>query len=139
MIYIGSNSNAKELKDFIIDYLKNEEFEVLDLSSDDIYEVTCQIAHKVLENRNEHKGIVIDEYGVIPFMLATKHKGIICAELNDEHSAKMTRDHNNSNMISLGSYVVGNEVALGIAKRFVNGKYAGGRHQIRVDMLDKMG
>ncbi|CIV71755.1 galactose-6-phosphate isomerase subunit LacA [Streptococcus pneumoniae] len=54
-------------------------------------------------------------------------------------SAYMTRGHNNSRMITMGAQLVGDELAKNIAKGFVNGKYDGGRHQIRVDMLNKMG
>ena len=71
-------------------------------------------------------------------MIAAKHKYIICAPLNDSHSAKMTRDHNNTNIITLGSKVLGSDIAKEIVKRFVYGEYAAGRHQIRVDMLDRM-
>ena len=71
-------------------------------------------------------------------MIAAKHKYIICAQLNDCHSAKMTRDHNNTNIITLGSKVIGSDIAKEIVKRFVYGEYAAGRHQIRVDMLDRM-
>ena len=71
-------------------------------------------------------------------MVADKFKYIICAELNDEHSAKMTRDHNNSNIITMGSGVVGSDVACRIAIRFCKAKYSAGRHQVRVDMLNEM-
>ena len=83
-------------------------------------------------------GFVIDAYGAGPFMVATKIKGMVAAEVSDERSAYMTRGHNNSRMITMGAEIVGDELAKNIAKGFVNGKYDGGRHQIRVDMLNKM-
>jgi len=86
----------------------------------------------------ENLGIVIDAYGAGPFMVATKIKGMVAAEVSDERSAYMTRGHNNSRMITMGAQLVGDELAKNIAKGFVNGKYDGGRHQIRVDMLNKM-
>ncbi|PTF84911.1 RpiB/LacA/LacB family sugar-phosphate isomerase, partial [Staphylococcus chromogenes] len=52
--------------------------------------------------------------------------------------AYMTRSHNNSKMITMGSALVGEKLAINIVKGFVEGKYDGGRHQIRVDMLNKM-
>ena len=70
-------------------------------------------------------------------MVATKIKGMVAAEVSDERSAYMTRGHNNSRMITMGAQLVGDELAKNIAKGFVNGKYDGGRHQIRVDMLNK--
>jgi len=63
---------------------------------------------------------------------------MVAAEVSDERSAYMTRGHNNSRMITMGAQLVGDELAKNIAKGFVNGKYDGGRHQIRVDMLNKM-
>ena len=81
---------------------------------------------------------IIDAYGAGPFMVATKIKGMVAAEVSDERSAYMTRGHNNSRMITMGAQLVGDELAKNIAKGFVNGKYDGGRHQIRVDMLNKM-
>ena len=63
---------------------------------------------------------------------------VTLAEVSDERSAYMTRGHNNSRMITMGAEIVGDELAKNIAKGFVNGKYDGGRHQIRVDMLNKM-
>ena len=72
-------------------------------------------------------------------MVATKIKGMIAAEVSDERSAYMTRGHNNARMITLGSEIVGEGLAKNIVKAFVTGTYDGGRHQIRVDMLNKMG
>lgn len=81
---------------------------------------------------------MIDAYGAGPFMVATKIKGMIAAEVSDERSAYMTRAHNNARIITVGSEIVGPGVAKNIAKGFVEGDYDGGRHQIRVDMLNKM-
>ncbi len=71
-------------------------------------------------------------------MAATKIKGIVCAEVSDERSARMTRDHNNTSIITMGAEVVGKGLAESIVMAFINSKYSGGRHQIRVDMLNKM-
>ncbi len=71
-------------------------------------------------------------------LLPNSVKGMVAAEVSDERSAYMTRGHNNSRMITVGAEIVGDELAKNIAKGFVNGKYDGGRHQIRVDMLNKM-
>ena len=83
-------------------------------------------------------GLVFDGYGAGSFMTAAKIKGMIVAEVSDERSAYMTRGHNNARMITIGSKIVGTEIAKNIVEGFLNGKYDGGRHQIRVDMLNKM-
>lgn len=87
---------------------------------------------------DDNLGIAIDAYGAGSFIVATKIKGMIAAEVSDERSAYMTRGHNNSKMITLGSEIVGDTLAKNVVKGFVNGHYDGGRHQIRVDMLNKM-
>lgn len=65
-------------------------------------------------------------------------KGMIAANVSDERTAYMTRSHNNSRIITMGYKIVGEELAKNISKEFVLGKYDAGRHQIRVDMLNKM-
>ncbi|MCD3406321.1 galactose-6-phosphate isomerase subunit LacA, partial [Streptococcus equi subsp. zooepidemicus] len=91
-----------------------------------------------VNDKDTNLGIMVDAYGAGPFMVATKLKGMIAAEVSDERSAYMTRGHNNARMITLGARIVGEELAKNIAKAFVVGSYDGGRHQIRVDMLNKM-
>lgn len=137
-IVIGAVQEGAKLKNIIIDDLKENGFDVIDTSCQkDFVDTTLAVVNEVLK-KDEHLGIVIDEYGVGPFMVATKIKGIVAAEVSDERSAYMTRGHNNSRIMTLGSEIVGEELAKNIVKGFVNGTYDGGRHQIRVDMLNKM-
>ena len=138
-IVVGADLKGTRLKDVVKNFLLEEGFEVIDVTKDgqDFVDVTLAVASEV--NKDEQNlGIVIDAYGAGPFMVATKIKGMVAAEVSDERSAYMTRGHNNSRMITVGAEIVGDELAKNIAKSFVNGKYDGGRHQIRVDMLNKM-
>ena len=138
-IVVGADLKGTRLKDVVKNFLVEEGFEVIDVTKDgqDFVDVTLAVASEV--NKDEQNlGIVIDAYGAGPFMVATKIKGMVAAEFSDERSAYMTRGHNNSRMITVGAEIVGDELAKNIAKGFVNGKYDGGRHQIRVDMLNKM-
>ncbi|EGQ2677033.1 galactose-6-phosphate isomerase subunit LacA, partial [Staphylococcus pseudintermedius] len=121
--------------------LLQHQYEVLDVTSEeleDFVDVTVAVAKEVQQN-DENLGVVIDAYGVGSFMVATKIKGMIAAEVSDERSAYMTRSHNNSKMITMGAALVGQTLAENIVKGFIEGHYDGGRHQIRVDMLNKMG
>ena len=138
-IIIGADAAGSKLKDVVKDFLVGENFEVLDVTKEgqDFVDVTLAVAAEV-NKQEENLGIVIDAYGAGPFMVATKIKGMVAAEVSDERSAYMTRGHNNSRMITMGAEIVGEGLAKNIAKGFVNGKYDGGRHQIRVDMLNKM-
>ena len=138
-IVVGADLKGTRLKDVVKNFLVEEGFEVIDVTKDgqDFVDVTLAVASEV--NKDEQNlGIVIDAYGAGPFMVATKIKGMVASEVSDERSAYMTRGHNNSRMITVGAEIVGDELAKNIAKGFVNGKYDGGRHQIRVDMLNKM-
>ena len=138
-IIIGADAAGSKLKDVVKDFLVGENFEVVDVTKEgqDFVDVTLAVAAEV-NKQEENLGIVIDAYGAGPFMVATKIKGMVAAEVSDERSAYMTRGHNNSRMITMGAEIVGERLAKNIAKGFVNGKYDGGRHQIRVDMLNKM-
>lgn len=138
-IIIGADAAGSKLKDVVKDFLVGENFEVVDVTKEgqDFVDVTLAVAAEV-NKQEENLCIVIDAYGAGPFMVATKIKGMVAAEVSDERSAYMTRGHNNSRMITMGAEIVGEGLAKNIAKGFVNGKYDGGRHQIRVDMLNKM-
>ena len=113
-IVIGADAAGLRLKEVVKNFLEKENFHVVDVTAEgqDFVDVTLAVAEKI--------------------------KGMVAAEVSDERSAYMTRGHNNSRMITMGAQLVGDELAKNIAKGFVNGKYDGGRHQIRVDMLNKM-
>lgn len=138
-VVIGSDEQGKKLKDVVKDYLTSEGYKVIDKSIDgsDFVDSTLAIANDVKENEGS-MGIAFDGYGAGSFMVATKVKGMVAAEVSDERSAYMTREHNNARMITIGAEIVGEELAKNIVKEFLAAHYDGGRHQIRVDMLNKM-
>ena len=139
-IIIGADKAGTELKEVIKDYLKEGKYEVIDVSENevrDFVDTTLAVAKEVNASE-DNLGIVIDAYGVGSFMAATKIKGMVAAEVSDERSAYMTRGHNNSRIITLGSEISAPGIAKNIVKGFVEGEYDGGRHQVRVDMLNKM-
>lgn len=136
-IYI--NQSYKYLEPILEDISNNDAMDIIIYQKENEYDAMHEVATFIQTNRYDHRAIVIDDYGIFPFMMTTKYEGIICAQLSDEHSALMTRDHNNSNVISLGAEVVGPAVIKSIVHRFITHKYAGGRHQIRIDMLNSMG
>ena len=71
-------------------------------------------------------------------MCANKHKGIRAAQCSDTFSAKMTRQHNDANVLTLGGRVVGSELAKDIVKEFVTNEFLGGRHANRVEKMMKL-
>ena len=139
-IVIGSDEQGMKLKEPIKEYLLKKGFEVVDKSetaSTDFIESTLAVATDVLAEEGS-LGIAFDGYGAGSFRTATKVKGMVAAEVSDERSAYMTREHNNARMITIGSEIVGEGLAKNIVKEFLAADYDGGRHQIRVDMLNKM-
>ncbi|MPN28656.1 Galactose-6-phosphate isomerase subunit LacA [bioreactor metagenome] len=139
-IVIGSDEQGMKLKEPIKEYLLKKGFEVVDKSetaSTDFIESTLAVATDVLAEEGS-LGIAFDGYGAGSFMTATKVKGMVAAEVSDERSAYMTREHTNARMITIGSEIVGEGLAKNIVKEFLAADYDGGRHQIRVDMLNKM-
>ena len=137
-VILGSDVDGNELKDYIKNYLLENGYDVVDKSENkDFVETPYAVAQTVLAD-DDSLGIVFDAYGAGSFMVATKIKGMVAAEVSDERSAYMTRGHNNSRIITIGSKIVGTEVAKNIVKGFLTAGYDGGRHQIRVDMLNKM-
>ncbi|MCU5745124.1 galactose-6-phosphate isomerase subunit LacA [Staphylococcus sp. SQ8-PEA] len=139
-VFIGSDREGLKLKSTIRDFLVNDGYDVCDVTENeqlDFVDSTLKLAKRLKDDSNA-LGIMIDAYGAGSFMVATKVKGLISAEVSDERSAYMTRAHNNAQLITIGANLVGEVLAIEIVKAFLNGSYDGGRHQIRVDMLNKM-
>lgn len=80
-------------------------------------------------------GILLCGTGVGMSLAANKLKGIRCALASECYTARMTRAHNDANMLSLGARVIGPELAKTIFYEFINTPFEGGRHQRRVDMI----
>lgn len=138
-IAIGSDLKGFEMKKDLISYLESLGYMIRDETPEqdlDFVEAAVRVS-KAVQNDQADRGIIIDEYGIGSFMTANKHKGIICANVCNEHSAEMTRRHNNANIITIGCGIVGKTLARKISRVFIQQKYDGGRHQIRVDMLNK--
>lgn len=139
-VYLSADKNGQKLKKILMTYLVEEDYEVEDLTetpAEDFVDSANLLVQKLKEDE-EGYGIAVDAYGAGSFMAANKHKEIVAAEVSDEWSAHMTRRHNNARIITLGSEIVGVELAKSVAKAFVTADYDGGRHQVRVDMLNAM-
>ncbi len=139
-VVIGSDAAGMPLKELIKNTLVADGHDVVDLSIEpaaDFVDSATAVAHDLMENPDS-LGFAFDAYGVGSYMAATRVKGMVAANISDERSSYMTREHNNSRMICMGPEVVGEELAGRIAREFLKADYAGGRHQVRVDILNKM-
>lgn len=140
MIAIGSDHGGFELKQKLIAHLKQGCMEVKDMGCHDRescdYPVYGQAVAKAVAAGECEKGIVICTTGIGMSMVANKVEGVRCALCGDTYSAKMTRLHNNANVLSLGAGIVGENLAKEIVDVFLNTPFSEEeRHRRRVDMI----
>ena len=113
--------------------------EVLDFGTDtpdscDYADFGVPAARAVASGECE-RGVVLCTTGIGMCITANKIRGIRCALLSDLMSARLTRQHNNANMIAMGAAVVGEMLALEILDVFLTTEFQGGRHQRRIDKI----
>ena len=139
-IAIASDHGGLNLKKHIYNYLIEKNIEVVDFGTNDFQSCDYPIyAKKVCEeilNNNFDRGILICSTGIGMSMCANRYKGIRAACVSDTYSAKMTRAHNNSNVLCFGEKVVGIGLAGDIVDIWLNTGFDCDRHQRRIDMLD---
>lgn len=142
MIAIGSDHGGYELKESVIKHLKESGVEVKDVgcyakdSCD--YPVFGHAVAEAVEKGECEKGIVICTTGIGISMAANKHKGIRCALCSEPLSAKMTRLHNDANVLAMGAALIGPMMANEIVDTFLNTAFSGDeRHQRRIDLIEK--
>jgi len=138
-IAIGSDHAGFELKKEIIKYLEEEGIEYKDMGTDncdsvDYADFGYKVADSVSKGQND-KGILVCGTGIGMSIAANKVSGIRAALCHDVFSAKATRNHNDSNVLTLGSRVVGVGLALEIVKVWLGEEFDGGRHQKRIDKI----
>lgn len=135
MIAIGSDHGGFDLKQVVIDYLKEKglaykDFGCMDKSSCD-YPDYGKAAAKAVASGECEKGIVICTTGIGISIAANKVDGVRCALCQDSYSAKMTRLHNDANMLALGGGIVGPNLALDIVETFLNTEFSGEEKHVR--------
>lgn len=139
MIAIACDHSALDLKKEIEQLLTDCGLEYRDFGTDTTdschYPIYGARAAKAVANGECDRGIVICGTGIGMSMAANKVKGIRCALCSDTYSARMTRAHNNANMLALGARVIGPELAKEITKAWLDTPFEGGRHQTRIDMI----
>ena len=139
-ISVGCDHGALALKTQVVAHLEKQGHEVKDFgtytsASCDYPEFAAAAARAVASGECE-KGIVLCTTGIGVSMSANKIDGIRCALLSDVWSAKMTRLHNDTNMMALGAGVVGENLALEIADTWLRTEFSGeARHQRRIDKV----
>jgi ribose 5-phosphate isomerase B len=139
MIALASDHAGLPLKKVIMAYLDEKKLAYKDFgaySNDSVHypEYGAKAAKAVASGQYE-KGIIFCGTGVGIGIAANKVKGIRCVTCSEPYSALMARQHNDTNMLSLGARVVGDDLAKMIVDAWLEGEFLGGRHGIRVDQL----
>lgn len=137
-IGIGNDHTGVELKKELTEYLEAQGYEVINYGTDSTesydYPLAGEKVAKAVVNKEVDLGIGICGTGIGIGLAANKVAGIRCATCSEPYSAKMARMHNNANMISFGSRVVGPELAKMIVDEWLKAEFIadGGRHCRRV-------
>lgn len=139
-IGIGNDHVAVEYKKEISAYIQEKYgYEVINFGTDSCerfdYPIAGEAVAKAVVSGEVDQGIVICGTGVGISLAANKVNGIRCVTCSEPYSAKLSREHNNTNMLAFGARVVGIELAKMIVDAWLSGEFEGGRHQKRIDML----
>lgn len=142
IISIAADHGGYELKEKIKKHLTERGIEFIDHGTDSTASVNYpEYAHPVcvdIQNGTARLGILVCGTGIGMSMAANKHKGIRAACCSDTYSARLTRMHNDANVICIGGRVVGDGLALDIVDQFLDTAFEGGRHSQRIEMFMKL-
>ena len=139
---IGNDHAAVELKREILAHLESRGIEVVNVGVDTPdschYPVMGYKVAKLVASGAVDGGVLICGTGVGISLAANKVKGIRTCVCSDPYTARMSREHNNTNIIAFGARVVGVDLAKTIVDAWLDAQFQGGRHQLRVDLLDEI-
>lgn len=139
-IGIGNDHVALELKKEIIGYLKELGHEAVNFGTDSPesadYPVYGKAVAQAITNGEVDCGILICGTGVGISLAANKVPGIRAVVCSEPYTAKLSKEHNNTNILAFGARVVGSELAKMIVREWLMAEFEGGRHQKRIDMLE---
>ena len=140
-IAIASDHAGFEYKQQIIEHLKSQGHDVVDFGTNSAescnYPDFIHPAAAAVATGECERGIVLGGSGNGEAMTANRHKGIRCALCWNEETARLARQHNNANMISIGQRMVDAKMALTIVDTWVVTEFEGGRHAARIHGIDE--
>ncbi|NLY85506.1 MAG: ribose 5-phosphate isomerase B [Tissierellia bacterium] len=142
IIGIGSDHGGYELKEYIKEYLDKENIQYIDYGtysceSVDYPDYGKKVSQAVV-SKEVDRGIVICGTGIGISIACNKVKGIRCALCSDTYSARMSREHNDANVLALGGRVLGKDLALEIVSVWLKTDFAGGRHARRIGKISEL-
>ena len=140
-VALGSDHGGYELKEKIKQYLvKREGIELIDFGTNSVESVDYlkygHLVAKSIVGKEADFGILICGTGIGISIAANKIKGIRAANCTNTTMARLSRQHNDANILALGARIVGDVIALDIVDEFLSASFEGGRHQKRVDQIE---
>ena len=136
---IGNDHVAIEMKKEIIAHLQERGIDVVDVGTNSPesfnYPVSGYKVARLVADGQVDGGVLICGTGVGISLAANKVKGIRACVCSDPYTAKLSKQHNDTNIIAFGARVVGAELAKMIVDEWLDAEFQGGRHQTRVDMI----
>ncbi len=141
-IAIGNDHVGYYLKEAVLEVLNKRKIEVVDVGCFDNqscdYPIYGEKVGHMVANREVDLGIVICGTGIGISISANKVNGVRAAVCTEPYSAKLSRMHNDSNILGLGSRVLGAELAKMIVEQWLDADFEGGRHNRRVDLIKEI-
>jgi ribose 5-phosphate isomerase B len=142
MIAIASDHHGIEMKKNIIEFLAGKDIKVVDCGSHSPqmseYPIYIQKACLMVARGECERAIVLCGTGIGASIAANKVKGIRCALCSDLMTARLTRMHNDTNVLAMGADIIGVPYALEIVETWLGAEFSGGRHARRVEMITKI-
>lgn len=141
IIAIGSDHGGYELKEYLKEHLKNKGIDTVDFGCDgqscDYPDIAAPLAKAVAEKKYDC-GILCCGTGLGIGIAANKVKGIRAATVSEPVSARLTKEHNNANILCLGGRVTGTVLAAECVDAWLSAEFCGGRHQDRIDKISSI-
>ena len=138
-IAIGNDHVALEMKEHIKAYLQEKGHEIIDCGTNSSertnYPIYGKRVAELVKSKECDYGVLICGTGVGISLAANKVDGIRAVVCSEPYSARLSRQHNNANIVAFGARVVGQATAEMIVDEFFSAEYEGGRHQKRIDMI----
>ena len=143
MVALGSDHGGFAMKQIVIEHLKERGIEYKDFGTYDTnscdYPIYGKLEAEAVANGECEKGIVICTTGIGISIVANKVKGIRCALCSEPHSARLTREHNDANVLAMGGALIGPDMAIDIVDTFLDTPFSGlEKHSRRIGEITDM-
>ena len=141
-IAIGNDHGGVALKQHLVKYLEEQGHEVVNFGTDSTasthYPIYAEKVSRAVVAGEFDRGVLICGTGIGISIAANKIRGVRCALCTEPVSARLSREHNDANIVAMGARVIGPVMAEAIVDAFLNTESQGGRHRDRVDMIAKL-